>query len=98
MITGPSGSGKTTLLHTLAGYLPPQQGTLTLNGQPMATIPIRYLPQKPWIIDGTWAENLSVLAPEATPESMVQVLNQLGLDKIIINRKNGLYENINNHG
>lgn len=98
VITGPSGAGKTTLLHTLAGYLPPQQGTLALNGQPMANTPIRYLPQKPWIIDGTWAENLAVLAPEASRESMVRVLNQLGLDKLIINRNNGLDEKLNSHG
>lgn len=31
-ISGPSGSGKSTLLYVLAGLLPPEAGTVTLNG------------------------------------------------------------------
>jgi heme exporter protein A len=32
MLTGPNGIGKTTLLRTLAGFLPPAAGTVTLEG------------------------------------------------------------------
>ena len=32
-ILGPNGAGKTTLLMTLAGFLPPRGGTITLNGE-----------------------------------------------------------------
>ncbi|WP_300000091.1 thiamine ABC transporter ATP-binding protein ThiQ [uncultured Cedecea sp.] len=32
-ILGPSGAGKSTLLNLVAGFLPPAQGTITLNGQ-----------------------------------------------------------------
>ncbi len=32
-ILGPNGAGKTTLLMTLAGFLPPRAGSITLNGQ-----------------------------------------------------------------
>ena len=34
-IFGPNGAGKTTLLMTLAGFLPPRAGTITLNGEPV---------------------------------------------------------------
>jgi len=34
-ILGPNGAGKTTLLMTLAGFLPPRAGTITLNGEPV---------------------------------------------------------------
>ncbi len=34
-ILGPNGAGKTTLLMTLAGFLPPRAGSITLNGQPV---------------------------------------------------------------
>jgi branched-chain amino acid transport system ATP-binding protein len=34
-ILGPNGAGKTTLLMTLAGFLPPRAGTMTLNGDPV---------------------------------------------------------------
>lgn len=35
-IVGPSGCGKTTLLQTLAGFIKPTAGTVTLAGQPIA--------------------------------------------------------------
>ncbi|MGP0032659.1 MAG: ABC transporter ATP-binding protein [Acidimicrobiales bacterium] len=34
-ILGPNGAGKTTLLMTLAGFLPPRAGGITLNGEPV---------------------------------------------------------------
>lgn len=35
-LLGPSGCGKSTLAKVLAGYLTPQSGRLTINGQPMS--------------------------------------------------------------
>lgn len=36
-LVGPSGSGKTTLLRTLAGFLTPSAGTISLAGEPIAS-------------------------------------------------------------
>jgi peptide/nickel transport system ATP-binding protein len=36
-LVGESGSGKSTLLRAMAGLLTPQQGTITFDGQPLAT-------------------------------------------------------------
>jgi ABC-2 type transport system ATP-binding protein len=33
-LLGPNGAGKTTLLHMMSGFLPPSQGTVTVDGTP----------------------------------------------------------------
>ena len=33
-LLGPNGAGKTTVLHMMAGFLPPSQGTVTIDGEP----------------------------------------------------------------
>lgn len=38
-IIGPNGAGKTTLLRTLMGLIQPSQGTITLDGKPLAGKP-----------------------------------------------------------
>ncbi len=45
-IIGPNGSGKTTLLKTIAGILPPQDGTIELLGEPLNAYSRRRLAQK----------------------------------------------------
>lgn len=98
VISGPSGSGKTTFLHTLAGYLTPLSGQVLLNNRPVTDTAIRYLPQRPWIINGSWQENLAVLAPRATTIEMQQALHTVGLSELIISRNNGLNSILNEHG
>ncbi|MFG5117935.1 ABC transporter ATP-binding protein [Methylorubrum sp. POS3] len=51
-LIGPNGAGKSTLLRCLAGLRPPDQGVVTLDGNPLTDLPIRergrrigYLPQ-----------------------------------------------------
>ncbi len=36
-LLGPNGAGKTTLLMTLAGFLPPHAGTISIDGEPLKT-------------------------------------------------------------
>lgn len=61
-LTGRNGSGKTTLLRTLAGEIPPQEGTAE------AHVPYRFLPQRLDVLDPelTVAENVARFAPDAT--------------------------------
>jgi ATPase subunit of ABC transporter with duplicated ATPase domains len=61
-LTGRNGAGKTTPLRTIAGEIQP------LSGEAMATVPVRYLPQRLDILDRelTVAQNVARSAPTAT--------------------------------
>ena len=65
-IMGPSGCGKSTLVDLMTGLLSPQLGCILVDGVPLSeeTLPdwrrrIGYVPQFPYIVDGTLAENVA---------------------------------------
>ena len=37
-LIGPNGAGKTTLFHMVSGFLPPDEGTITFAGEPLADL------------------------------------------------------------
>lgn len=61
---GTSGSGKSTLVGLLTGLLAPQSGEIMVDGVPAIAKPgylrIGYVPQNPYIMDTTLAENLAL--------------------------------------
>jgi len=65
-IVGGSGAGKSTLVDLILGLLPPSSGTIEICGKsPLDatrawTGEISYLPQNPYITDGTIRENISL--------------------------------------
>ncbi|MBM7493518.1 putative ABC transport system ATP-binding protein [Micromonospora luteifusca] len=91
-LTGSSGAGKTTLLNAMAGLLRPQQGTVTVDGQPLRDRDhaveqrIVLIPQDNGLAPIlTAAENLQValVADGVTPPEALRqtaaTLDQLGL-------------------
>ncbi len=76
-IIGPSGEGKTTLLRLLLGLVEPCGGEAVLVGKEN-TYPISagtrpafsYVPQGNSVFSGTVADNLRIIAPEATEAEM----------------------------
>lgn len=77
LLDGPSGSGKSTLLKLIAGQLVTFEGELT---RPKDTH-IAYMAQEPYLQAGTLADNLLLVAPQASAEQMQAALHQAKLAK-----------------
>ena len=81
-IIGPSGEGKTTLLRLLLGLVSPCSGDAALVGKTGRRYAISagtrsvfaYVPQGNSIFSGTVAQNLRIVAPDATEAEMEQAL------------------------
>jgi ATP-binding cassette subfamily C protein CydD len=89
-LVGPSGSGKSSLLHGLAGFIQPQAGTIRLFGQPPDQQAVAWMGQRAFLIKGSWADNLRLTAPEATPAAMQQALAAVGLSALLAAQPQGL--------
>ncbi len=86
VITGRSGSGKTTLLLLMMGYIKPNRGTIIVNGEilpdtqslNLETV-IGYVPQNPYILDGSIAENIAFGIPpnQISDEKISGVMKKL---------------------
>lgn len=89
-LVGPSGSGKSSLLHGLAGFIQPEAGTIRLFGQPPGQQAVAWMGQRPFLIKGSWADNLRLTAPEATPAAMQHALAAVGLSALLAAQPQGL--------
>lgn len=98
VITGPSGSGKSTLLNTIASYLPPLDGDIYIFPGNYPSIPIAYLPQKPWIKNASLLDNVSEFAPDASRGDILACMSELGLADELLTRKNELLTMLGEHG
>jgi ABC-type multidrug transport system fused ATPase/permease subunit len=70
---GPSGAGKSTVLSLLLRLYDPDAGRVLIDGvdiRELSTTELRrqmaFVPQDPWLLDGTIAENIAFGAPDAT--------------------------------
>ncbi|WP_319463376.1 ABC transporter ATP-binding protein [Micromonospora sp. RTP1Z1] len=71
-MVGPSGAGKSTLGRLLAGVHAPGSGSVTVDGRPLAELPLAELrthvalvSQEHHVFIGTLAENVAMVRPEA---------------------------------
>ena len=95
---GSSGAGKTTLADIILGLLPPQKGTVKVDGKSIYAIPdewsklIGYVPQSVFLIDDTIRNNISfgLLSNEIDEEKVWEALEQAQLADFIRSLPQGI--------
>lgn len=101
---GPSGEGKTTMLRILLGIIKAQGNVslstegITLPISPAARRLMAYVPQGNTMMNGTIAENLRMLKPDATDEEIIKALKEACAYEFVKKLQNGIYHNIGESG
>lgn len=106
-IEGSSGSGKSTLLDLILGFTKPNDGIILLNNkynfekrEKFIKDKSHYLPQHPFLINGTVKENilLGINEDKNTLSNIKNAIEKACLSDLINNLENGLNTNIGESG
>ncbi|NUP51575.1 MAG: thiol reductant ABC exporter subunit CydD [Catenulispora sp.] len=86
-LTGPSGAGKSTLLHLILGLAAPDAGRVTVDGHDLAGLDleawrarIAWVPQRPFIVAGSVADNICLGRPDADDDAVRAAADAARLD------------------
>ena len=89
-IVGRSGSGKSTLTKLLQRLYVPDSGRVMIDGVDLVQVEPAWLRrqvgvvlQENFLFNGSIAENIAIVKPEATPEEIVQAARLAGADEFI---------------
>ncbi len=95
-VIGPSGSGKTTLARALTGVWRPAGGSIRLDGATLDQYGpdvlgrhVGYLPQRVQLFEGTIAENIARLDPDADDEKIVAAARKAAAHDMILQFPDG---------
>lgn len=104
-VIGPSASGKSTLARALVGVWTPLKGDVRLDGARLDQWAdgalgrhVGYLPQDVELFDGTVAENIARLDPDATSEAIVAAGRAAGAHELILRLEQGYDTPIGENG
>ncbi|MGY1630366.1 ABC transporter ATP-binding protein [Geodermatophilus sp. SYSU D01186] len=93
---GPSGAGKSTVLSLLLRLYDPDAGRVLLDGvdiRELATVELRrqlaFVPQDPWLLDGTLAENIAFGNPDATRAEVLAAGRAAWVDEFALSLPQG---------
>ncbi len=93
-LTGPSGAGKSTLLAAILGLLEPSAGRIAVEEADGTALDVReldgdrwragvaWVPQEPFLVAGSVAENVRLVAPGASDGAIVEALVGVGLGDV----------------
>ncbi|ORI65020.1 thiol reductant ABC exporter subunit CydC [Leuconostoc pseudomesenteroides] len=88
-LLGRSGAGKTTILKLLAGDINPNQGEVTIGGQPVSKLQpkmselVAVLDQQAYLFDSTILNNVRMGNIHASDDAVAEAIKQAGLQPLI---------------
>jgi ABC-type multidrug transport system fused ATPase/permease subunit len=89
-VVGPTGAGKSTLLALLLRFYDPDAGAIELDGTDLRDLELGSLrrqlalvPQDPWMLDGTVADNVRFGRPGATRDELEAAARATRVDELI---------------
>ncbi|MED1203666.1 thiol reductant ABC exporter subunit CydD [Heyndrickxia acidicola] len=103
-IIGTSGAGKSTLIDVLSGFLSPSSGSVNIDNEHVFLHEgawqkqTTYIPQHPFIFQGTVKENICFYRPEASDEEVMWAIEQAGLKDFVHQLPRGMDERIGEGG
>ncbi|MDT3399503.1 ABC transporter ATP-binding protein [Streptomyces sp. B1866] len=96
-LVGPSGAGKTTVLSLLERFHEPDSGRVLLDGRDLRRWPlaglraaIGYVEQDAPVLSGTLRQNLTLGAPDARDDDLLDVLRRTRLEPVVARLPQGL--------
>ena len=104
-VVGPSGAGKSTLADLIMGLISPDNGTVLIDGVPLAgellhvwRQSIGYVPQETFLFHDTIRSNLLWAKPDASGEELWQALRLAAAEGFVSQTPNGLDTVIGDRG
>lgn len=104
-IIGPSGGGKTSLARALTGIWPSLRGGVRIDDAELDQWPehlvssvIGYLPQDVSLMEGTIAENIARLDPEANSDEVIAAARLAGIHEMIVRMSEGYQTQVGSQG
>ncbi|SFO83698.1 type I secretion system permease/ATPase [Tranquillimonas alkanivorans] len=104
-VIGPSGAGKSTLARALVGVWRPAGGKIRLDGAALEQYEpdilgahIGYLPQRVQLFDGTIAQNIARLRPDARDEDIVTAARKAAAHEMILKMPEGYDTKVSSAG
>lgn len=104
-VIGSTGSGKTTLGRLVSRLVDPSSGTVTIGGVSLTDVArddlrsvLTFVPQEPFLFDGTVLSNLRFVDPKLNEATCRNIARNLGLEEWLESLPNGLSTTVGERG
>lgn len=103
VLSGPSGSGKSTCLLALIGRARLAGGAIRVNGRELKpgdslADSVAYIGQTPWLMEGSIRDNITIAAPGASDDAILEAARQSGILDFAGESRGGLQQSLARFG